>query len=163
MSWDVSRPRETQSASELSRCRLTLRKDAKVGSRVEIPDDAADAVLAIEKNHADRIVPGNKSDAPLTPVSRSKPLFLVTVRSTVTTGKAVSECLVDQKGHARLPRVVSATDPAFGYAAVQAANAWWFAPPKQDGRPVVTRVRIPFAFSRQPDHPAATKPGADRL
>lgn len=131
-------------------------------TRLELPDDATDAVLAIEKNHPDRIVPGNKLDAPLTPVSRSKPLFPVTVASTVTTGKAVIECLVDQKGHARLPRVVSATEPAFGYAAAQAANTWWFVPPKQDGRPVVTRVRIPFAFSREPEPPAATPPVVDR-
>jgi len=72
----------------------------------------------------------------------------------VTTGEAVIEVLVDEDGHAWLPRIVSATDEAFGYAAVQAA-AWWFEPPMAGGKPVVVRARVPFKSGTKAPAPAA--------
>ena len=33
-------------------------------------------------------------------------------------------------------------------AAVQAAAAWWFEPPKVGGKPAIVRVRVPFKFSK---------------
>lgn len=47
----------------------------------------------------------------------------------------------------RLPRVKSASHEAFGYAAVQAASAWWFEPPRVGGTPAIVRVQIPFKFT----------------
>ena len=62
-------------------------------------------------------------------------------------GDAVIEFLVDEDGHARLPRIVSASDASFGYSAVQALVEWQFDPPKSGGKPVVVRVRAPFKFT----------------
>jgi len=54
--------------------------------------------------------------------------------------------LIDLEGRARLPRVVAASDPAFGYAAVQAISDWRFEPPTVKGETVVVRARVPFSF-----------------
>jgi outer membrane biosynthesis protein TonB len=56
------------------------------------------------------------------------------------------EFLVDEHGHARLPRVVDASAPEFGYAAVAAVALWTFEAPTAKGEPVVVRVRAPFIF-----------------
>ncbi len=120
----------------------------------ELPDESGDDLLRLEKKHPERIVAANKVDAPLKPVSRRSPVFPVSVGADVATGEAVIDMLIDEDGHARLPRIVSATDEAFGYAAVQAAAAWWFEPPRSGGKPVVVRVRVPFKFAAEPPAPA---------
>lgn len=113
----------------------------------------------LEQKHPERIVRANKLDAPLKPVSRRAPVFPTSVAPSVDHGDALVECVINEEGRAILSRVVNASDPAFGYAAVQATNAWWFEPPTQGGKAVVTRVQIPFTFARGPArHPAGPKP-----
>jgi TonB family protein len=124
-------------------------------SRFELHDYSGDELLALEQKHPERIAGANTLDAPLKPISRRAPIFPVAVGRDIHDGEAVLECLIDKDGHARLPRIISASDPAFGYAAAQALNAWWFEPAKQNGKAVVTRVRIPFKFS---DTSAKPKP-----
>lgn len=112
----------------------------------ELPDQAGDWLLGDEKKHPEKIVPAAGIDRPLKPVSRRPPVFPVTAPEGVASGQAEVECLIDRKGRVRLPRVVGATDPAFGYAAVQAISTWWFEPPTIKGKEVVVRVRVPFEF-----------------
>ncbi|MDB6128188.1 MAG: transport protein TonB, partial [Verrucomicrobia bacterium] len=50
-------------------------------------------------------------------------------------------------GRARLPRIVSATDPAFGWSALQAIAEWRFVPPRRGGKEEIVRARIPFDFN----------------
>ncbi|PTY05261.1 hypothetical protein DB347_17510 [Opitutaceae bacterium EW11] len=104
-------------------------------------------LLGQEIGHPDRILSPKDLDSPLTPISRRSPIFPCTVNKAVTEGRAVVEILVDRDGKARLPRIVSASEPDFGYAAVQAARDWSFEPPQAKKRNVVVRVRIPFKFS----------------
>jgi TonB family protein len=59
---------------------------------------------------------------------------------------ALVELLIDEEGNPRLSRVVSASEPAFGYSAAEAAALWRFSPPTSKGKAVVTRVRVPFVF-----------------
>lgn len=115
-------------------------------------DRYGDDALSFEKRSPEKIVLMAALDAPLNPRSRRSPSFPLGVPDEVKEGQAVVECLIDKNGRARLPRIVSATHEAFGYAAVQAANAWWFDPPLVKGKPVVVRVQIPFTFG-----PPATK------
>jgi TonB family protein len=126
----------------------------------ELRDDEADRLLALEKKHPERIVGANKVDSPLKPVSRRSPVFPVTAGPDVTTGDAVIECLVDEEGHARLPRVVNASGPAFGFAAAQAVSTWWFEPPVVGGKPAVVRVQIPFKFAPPKSRKPAGAPNA---
>lgn len=129
---------------------------------VELPDYEGDRLLGWEKKKSDQIVTSSALDAPPKPVSRRSPIFPVTVPEAVTKGEALIECLIDKEGRVRLPRVVSATEEGFGYAAVQAVSAWWFEPPLMGGKPVVVRVQIPFKFGETPKNTKApaSKAGA---
>ncbi|MEO6995155.1 MAG: TonB family protein [Lacunisphaera sp.] len=129
--------------------------------RTHLPDEEGDRLLALEKKHPERIVSAASLDLPLKPLSIKRPVFPKELLDKATAGKTVVEILIDEKGHAKLPRVISASDPAFGYAAVQAVSAWWFQPPHRNGKPVITRVRIPIDFNVDPSPAAAlteTKP-----
>jgi TonB family protein len=117
----------------------------------ELVPEAVDDVLTLEQKHPERIVGAGKLDEPLKPTSTRPPVFPVAARGKGGKGEATVEILIDGEGRARLPRVVAASDPAFGWAAVQAVAVWRFEPPTRKGQPVVTRVRIPFEFTETAD------------
>lgn len=85
-------------------------------------------------------------DRPLRPKAQTSPAFPPSLLSKGVGGEALIEFLLDEQGRARLPRIVSATDPSFGYAAAHAVAQWRFDPPTARGEPTVMRVAIPFTF-----------------
>ncbi|MDR1789240.1 MAG: TonB family protein [Opitutaceae bacterium] len=107
------------------------------------------ALLSLERKKPGKIIPANKLDAPLKPLSRREAKFPVSLGPEVKSGRAVVEFLIDEDGTARLPRIIEATDEAFGHAAAQAVSYWKFEAPKAGGKTVVTRVRVPVAFARK--------------
>ena len=107
-------------------------------------------LLRYEEKKPASIVGADKLDKPLRPLLPQSPVFPVALRGKVDRGEAQIEVLVDDDGHARLPRIVKASDPAFGYAAVQALSQWLFEPPKSGGKPAVVRVIVPFKFATEP-------------
>jgi TonB family protein len=123
----------------------------------ELPDEPGDQALGLEKRNPEKILPVSQLDAPLNPVSRRAPVFPLALSDGVTNGEAVVECLIDAEGRVRLPRIKSATSNAFGYAAVQAANAWRFQPPRAAGKPVMVRAMLPFKFTSLADGASAAK------
>ena len=123
----------------------------------ELVTDETDRMRTLERKHPERIVSAGKLDVRLRPTSARPPVFPSSLDGSVTKGEATVELLIDEDGRARLPRVVSASAPAFGWAAVQAVSTWRFDPPRQAGGPVVTRVRIPFIFSAVINAPAELK------
>lgn len=127
----------------------------------ELPDEEADRLIALEKKHPEKIVGASGLDTPLKPLSRRAPRLPTGVAEGVTGGRAVIECLIDEEGRVRLPRIAEASEPAFGYAAVQAVATWWFEPPKAGGKPVVVRVRLPFEFNVKSPKPAETAKPAE--
>jgi TonB family protein len=145
-------------AAEASRCE-PARRDGQptqaLMQREQIFDFSEDNTLFLEWNgrllgweteRPDRIVPANKLDVPLKPIIRPAPEFPLRLVGRTEKGEAVVELLVDEEGRVRLPRVISATEPEFGYAATHAAASWAFEPPRTAGKLVVTRVRLPFIF-----------------
>lgn len=104
------------------------------------------ALIALEEKHPERIVNASKLDVPLKPITIRPPLFPSSLMSTLDKGEAVIEFLIDKDGHPRLPRIAEATEPAFGYAAIQVIGSWRFEPPLLKGKPVVARVQVPFNF-----------------
>ena len=64
-----------------------------------------------------------------------------------TTGQAVISLHVGANGRIADPVVKSATDPAFGEAALAAVRLWRFLPRVKDGHPVETQVDLPFDFA----------------
>lgn len=61
-------------------------------------------------------------------------------------GDAEIECLITGEGRVGEARVLSATRPEFGEAALAAVQQWEFKPAERDGQPVAMRVTIPFNF-----------------
>lgn len=61
-------------------------------------------------------------------------------------GRAEIEFIVDRTGRVQLPRIVSASQPEFGWAAITAAARWLFEVPMRGGRPADVRVRVPVEF-----------------
>ena len=72
-------------------------------------------------------------------------------------GSAEVEFIVDRVGLAQLPRVLKATKPEFGWAAVTLVNGMRFNPITRGGKPAELRVRLPVQFT--PPKPEAPKAG----
>ena len=109
------------------------------------------ALIERETKQPDSIAKANKLDAQPKPTATRQPAFPSALRGKAESGEAVVEFLIDEQGHVRLPRIVSATDPAFGDAAAQALVAWQFVAPKAGGQPAVVKVKIPMKFAAQAD------------
>jgi TonB family protein len=128
------------------------------GSDASFSRENAD-MLQRERDQPESIVNVSQLDAPLKPIARPAPVFPLAASG--ENGEAVVEFVIDEAGHVRLPRVVSASAPAFGYAAVQAISTWRYEPPLVKGKPAVARVRVPFQFEIKPkksDTPAPDQP-----
>ena len=102
-------------------------------------------LLRREKKKPQTIRGASDLDEKLKPSFTKPPNFPLNAKS--ATGEAMVEFLVDETGRARLPRIVRATEEAFGYAAVQAVSTWRFEPPKVGGKSAVVRARVPFNFN----------------
>jgi TonB family protein len=87
-------------------------------------------------------------DALLRATQRSEPVFPKRLTAEVTAGEAVVEFFVDESGQAQLPRIVSASEPAFGPAACQAVAGWRYDPPRRNGKPTVVRMQVALSFRR---------------
>ncbi len=120
-------------------------------------------LLKMEKNHPEKILSAKTLDAPLKPVSRHSAVFPSALQGRLNLGEAVIQILIDEEGKVYLPRIVKATDPAFGYAAMQAVVEWRFDPPMAEGKPAVVRVQVPFVFKQgqEGDQPKAN-PAIDK-
>ena len=85
-------------------------------------------------------------DRPLKPLSQRPPRFPLALDGKVASGEALIEFLVDEEGRARLPRIKSCSDEAFGYAAMQGVSSWRFEVPTYGGRAAIVRVQVPVTF-----------------
>ncbi len=112
------------------------------------------ALLQREEKKPETILNARDLDAKLVATSRRAPRFPLTVKPGTTKGEALVEFLIDEEGRVRLPRIVSASEVPFGYAAVQGVAAWRFEPPTRGGRPAVVRVRVPITFVAPESAPA---------
>jgi TonB family protein len=116
------------------------------GGDVPVSDEASNLLYKLKKGKLD-LCPIKDLDARPQLLSRLPPAFPSALIGKVAEGKAVVEFFIDHDGNVQLPRVVSATDPAFGYAAVQGVAAWKFAPLTSHGKPVIVRAQVPIDFT----------------
>lgn len=63
------------------------------------------------------------------------------------TDRVIAEFFIDEDGDVQLPNIVKSTNDELAWAALTAISRWHFEPPLHQGRPVVTRVRVPISFS----------------
>lgn len=132
---------------------LRMEQDFHPNGRERLVPEKDEELLNLEKKHPEKIVPAAKLDGKLTPVSRRGPVFPSALRGSTERGEAKIEVLINEEGKVCLPRIVQATDPAFGYAAVQAVAEWRFEPPIAGGKPVIARAVLPFVFKNEkPKH-----------
>jgi TonB family protein len=85
-------------------------------------------------------------DGKLRPVWRASPVMPRAFEGKGVKGSATVEFIVDREGRACLPRVIEASHPEFGWAAMTALNQWVFDPLTRGGQPTEARVRVPFGF-----------------
>lgn len=81
--------------------------------------------------------------------------FPAALPATVTTGKATLRIVVDEHGAVTAARVLSASDPAFGEAALVALKGWVFSAGVDNGKYAKMCLDVPFEFDRN----ATAKPG----
>ena len=61
-------------------------------------------------------------------------------------GEAMIEFVIARDGRVRLPRIVSASAPEFGWAAATSVSQWLFNAPRREGKPVDVKVAMPMSF-----------------
>lgn len=109
------------------------------------PDENGDAVARLVAVLQHGAISGRGLDASLQPIYRIPPVPPAD-QAANEKGSAVIEFVIDRDGRARLPRIVSASRSAYGWAAATAVSQWVFTPPTRGGKPAETKVQIPFAF-----------------
>jgi TonB family protein len=121
------------------------------GEDLVVTDEERTA-LKLEQKNSDQIAKGSELDAPLKPIHTPAPAYPRSLDQAVS-GEAVVEFLVCEHGRPLLPRIISASQPEFGYAAVQGVSDWRFEKPTRKGKPVITRVRVPMKFQPPEGYP----------
>jgi TonB family protein len=103
-------------------------------------------VADLKKNPA-KAVPVEQLDALPLAISRRNATYPSFPRGARPVGTVEVEFYIDERGDARLPVAVNATNDIFAAAAVQAVSTWHFAPPLQKKKPVLTRARTTIEFN----------------
>lgn len=119
------------------------------------PNESAERLVRALNKHPCPILVDAKALDEL-PVGRFQPGPDVpdSIRKAGVPCTAVIEFIIDHAGHAQLPRILSATDPEFGWAAATAVARWQFTQPLKGGKPADVLVRVPLVY--RPENP----PGA---
>ncbi len=125
-----------------------------VGEDHRLLNPSARRLRALLKDDKEKIVEYNRLDTPPQPVERFAPMYPEKLSG--QPGRAEIEFIIDREGRVQLPRIVSATEPEFGWAAATAVSLWRFEPPLRDGQPVDARARLPLEFTAR--KPADSNP-----
>ena len=143
--WLFGRPVANHEGVKLA---LTMKSEFKAIAADAKPEDdpLAALVLALRRGQ----IAGPKGlDGKLVPIYRVPPLYPGAEQlggEATPPGRAEIEFIVDRDGRVRLPRVVTATQEAFGWAAATAVQMWVFRPPRRGGVPTAVKVKIPIEF-----------------
>lgn len=88
-------------------------------------------------------------DAPLDLVAGGFPAFPDAMRDYADEGEVILEFVVDEAGRARVPAVLSATNPTFAAAALAHLPRWRFTIPQKRGHPAQAFLTRSVQFSRR--------------
>jgi TonB family protein len=142
--WAFARPVENNRVVAVA---LTKRAEFKAipVETVENPHTLTRLVLALR---AGEMTGAKGLDGKLVPIYQVRPEYPRALRAGGgPAGKAEIEFVVDREGRVRLPRVVSASHPEFGWSAATAVSQWIFNAPHRSGQPVDIKVKIPINFA----------------
>ncbi len=119
----------------------------KVGHEFAPEADAVDLRLArLLRPDGAGVAGPTGLDQKLKPLWRGFPVYPQALREQRLAGEAEIEFIIDRDGRSRLPRILKASEEAFGWAAATAISQWVFEKPTKAGEPVDVTVRIPVAF-----------------
>lgn len=110
-------------------------------------DDGTLKLLSQLAHHPEQIALLKDLDARPVALSRPAPVYPVSLRLSKVAGSALIEFYLTPDGQARLPTVVSADQPEFGWAAAAAVARWSFLPPTRQHQPTTVRIRVPVKFA----------------
>jgi TonB family protein len=89
----------------------------------------------------------HRPDGPPAPFIGPPPVYPAKLAAAKTQGRAVVRIHILATGAVADPALVSATDPAFGDAALESMRQWRFLPRLKDGHAVDTVVNMPVDFA----------------
>ena len=135
---------------------LTRGQEFKVDGEDRLVSDGTRRLLRILSSENPAIVDISALDASPEPLERVPPVF--PQKHAGKDGTTEVEFIVDREGVVHLPRIVSASEPEFGWSAATAVVRWRFAPPIKAGEPVDARVRMQLDFRAAEPAPAAETP-----
>jgi TonB family protein len=124
-------------------------------TRGKVPYAARRLMTALREGKKTSSSPADLDSKPLV-VARPGLAYPTSLLGQPTSGKAKIEFVIDRVGLAQVPRVIEASRPEFGWAAVTLVNSMRFDPLTRGGKPTELRVIFPFSF----ELPQATEPAS---
>lgn len=79
-------------------------------------------------------------------INQDSPVYPRALKDDGLTGQAEIEFVVTSEGKVLFPRIISATQEDFGWAAATAVAQWRFQPPTKNGQKVDARMVVPILF-----------------
>ena len=126
---------------------------ARLAVKMRVGHDFTPPLSGSDRRLAELLRPGGAGigapkslDHGLKPLWRGFPVYPTALQADKVVGEAVIEFVIDREGRARLPAVISADRPEFGWAAATAVAQWVFERPLRGGEPVDVRVSITVGF-----------------
>ncbi len=123
---------------------LARGQEFKVDGEDRLVSDGTRRLLRILSSENPAIVELAALDTVPDHLERIPPVF--PRKHTGKDGSTEVEFIIDREGAVYLPRILSATEPEFGWAAVTAVARWKFSPPRKEGERVDARVRVQLNF-----------------
>ena len=111
-----------------------------------ILEPAIQEVLAELKKPKPAIFSVSELDKKPAPIRQPRPAYPWTLRSDATSGQAEIEFVIDRTGRPVLPRIISATQTDFGWAAVTCVKNWRYQPAMKNGEKVLARLTETVVF-----------------
>lgn len=127
---------------------LARGQEFKVDGEDRLVSEGTRRLLRLLSSETPAIVDISALDAVPQHIDRIAPVF--PHKHAGKDGSAEIEFIIDREGNVHLPRIVSASEPEFGWAAATAVIRWKFEPPRKAGEPADARVRIQLDFRGSP-------------
>jgi TonB family protein len=112
---------------------------------LEVSKSASDILQKLKNNSTDIYAIDDLDSLPKAlyqPIPAYPPLLF----KEGVTDRVIAEFFIDEDGDVQLPYIVKSTNDELAWAALTAVSRWHFEPPLHQGRPVITRVRVPINF-----------------
>ena len=143
--WGFARPVENDQALSVQ---LTKRAEF-AAVPLDVEAEGVDSQIRLVRALRAGSITGAKGlDEKLAPLYQVRPEYPQALKATGgPAGRAELEFIIDRDGRVRLPRVLSASHPEFGWSAATAVSQWIFHAPRKAGEPVDIKVKMPIRFA----------------